>query len=103
MTISAPEFTNTSGYAYPQRRMKISEEWAQFLNPTFIKPDRSNTTMIHNYLSAFSEPPGVIETSKFMSLMLTAGLSLVGSELSWHGMSLAEQSDVSILTFSSDS
>lgn len=96
-------FGNISGYAYPQRRVKVSEEWAQFLNPTFIKPDGSNTTLMHKYLSAFSISPGVIPISKVMSIMFTFGLSSVGSELSTQGIFLANHSDVSILTFSSDS
>ncbi|KAI9872891.1 MAG: hypothetical protein M1830_001086 [Pleopsidium flavum] len=83
---SVPDFANISGYAFPQRRIKISEDWAQFLNPTFIKPDGSNTTMIHNYMSASSYPLGEIGTSKIMSAILTAGLSLVGNELSWQAI-----------------
>lgn len=100
---SVPDFANISGYAYPQRRIKISEDWAQFLNPTFIKPDGSNTTIIHNYMSASAYPLGENGTSKIMSAILTAGLSLVGNHLSWQGMLVARHPDVRILTLSSDS
>lgn len=102
-SFSAPDFANISGYAYPQRRIKISEDWAQFLNPTFIKPDGSNTTMIHYYLSASSNPLAGAYISKILSSMLTSGLSLVGGELSWQSMLSAEHSDVLVLTFSSNS
>lgn len=85
-----PDFANISGYAYPQRRIKISEDWAQLLNPTLTHPDGYNTSVIHNYMASAMYPLGEIGISKVMSSMLSAGLSLVGSDLSWQGMFISK-------------
>lgn len=84
-TASVPDFSNISDFAYPQRRMTISKNWAQFLNPVFTQPDGSNTTMIHKYMTTSVKPFGDVGTAKIMSLMLTTGLSTFGNELSWQG------------------
>lgn len=81
-----PDFANISGYAYPQRRIKVSEDWAQLLNPTLTHSDGYNTSVIDNYMESAMYPLGEIGISKIMSSMLSAGLSLVGSDLSWQGM-----------------
>ena len=100
---SVPDFANISGYADPQRRIKIQEDWAQLLNPICLKPDGSNTTMIHHYLSASTYPLEEDGTSKVMSAILTSGLSLVGNGLSYQGILSARHPDVYIITFSSNS
>lgn len=102
LTSGMPDFATISGYAYPQRRIEISEDWAQFLNPIFTKADGSNTTMINHYMSASVYQFEEISISKVMSVVLAAGLSLVGSDLSWQGMFLTRHPDVQIITFSSD-
>ena len=82
---SVPDFSNISGFAYPQRRITISTSWAQFLNPVFTQPDGSNTTIIHKYMTASSKPFGDVGIAKIMSLILAVGLSTYGNELSWQG------------------
>lgn len=86
LPVGAPDFANSSGFAFPQRRISISPEWAKFLNPLVTLPDGSITSMINIYLSTTLVPYGEIGIAKVLSLMLATGLSKTGRELPWQGM-----------------
>lgn len=98
LTINRPDFANISKFAYPQRRLTISEKWTEFLNPTVELPDGANTTAIHQYFSAFPSELTEVGTSRIMALILSAGLSRTGKELHVSGESLIYRTIVVLTT-----
>lgn len=85
-SIGVPDFANSSGFVFPQRRISISPKWAQFLNPLITFPEGGSTTLFNNYMSVAGTPFGEIATSKIISLMLSSGLSKIGRQLPWQGV-----------------
>ena len=79
---SEPDYTNTSDFVYPQRRITISETWAEFLNPAVIGTE-GNTTVINSLLSIVPTPPDETYIAAILSILVASGLSWSGGQLDW--------------------
>ena len=82
--VSVPDYANLSGFAYPQRRIALSTDWAKFLNPAIIISENYNTTVMNLFLS-FAEAPQETSVAHLLTAMLTMGLARNGNELEWQG------------------
>lgn len=74
---TAPSFMTTSDFSYPQRRIKISKTWMQFLNPTVLLNDGSRTTGLSTTFLP-SQEWGDAQISESISLLVAAGLAITG-------------------------
>ena len=85
--ITVPDFGNLSGFAYPQRRIDVSSEWAEAVNPTLIVSETYNTSVINVMLS--QEPASVDEVAirRITATMLAYGLATSGIQLGSYRMS----------------
>ena len=79
----APIFGNISGSAYPQRPITMPVEWLQYLNPTILFPDGTNTSVINEYMSTYPERLSAFGLAQLITQMLTVGLSTIGADLPW--------------------
>lgn len=53
---SVPDFSDISNLPYPERRISVSKDWMNFLNPIFVLGDNSTTTFISRWLSSAELP-----------------------------------------------
>ena len=85
-TISVPSFGNLSGFVYPQRRITLSKDWLEYLNPVVPVTKTVNTTAMHAALTSdlkFSDEKGI---SQILSLVLACGLARKGIDLGLQGL-----------------
>ena len=84
--ITVPDFGNLSGFAYPQRRVEVLDEWAEAVNPTLVVSEVYNTSAINVMLS--QKPPSVDEVAirRLTATMLAYGLATQGIQLGFYGM-----------------
>ena len=81
---SAPDYAKLSGFSYPQRRIDISTEWAEFLNPTIVEYG-GNSTVIDMILRGSSKPLGEVRIAHVLTATLATGLARSCIELDWQG------------------
>ena len=79
--ISQPNWGNISGYVFPQRRVTITKDWADLLNPTIVSPGGANMSAINLYLTASPEILVDLGPSRVLASMLTYGMANMGIEL----------------------
>lgn len=82
---SWPDFGTRSNFSYPQRRINISRKWAEFLDPTIILPDNSNSTSISLFLTELQSSPSEDDVARILSATFASGLSMVGLKYDWEG------------------
>ncbi|MCJ1467198.1 hypothetical protein MMC07_005821 [Pseudocyphellaria aurata] len=78
-----PIFATHSNFSYPQRRISISKNWMEFLNPTFILANNSTEKFISLVLSTVQSPPTEAIAAQLMSVLLAGALSNTGTEYDW--------------------
>ena len=91
VALSIPNYANLSGFVYPQRRIALSKDWLEFLNPTIYVSETYSTTAMH---SIFTSVPGFTDAEdipQVLAVMLACGLARNGVELPWQGSSYPSQ------------
>ena len=88
VTFRGPVYTNVSGFAYPQRPIRVAPDWLAYLSPISTLDDKTNRTVINSYMSIF--PPGatVLRVAQVLTYMLHGGLAFSGLNLPWQGKSV---------------
>ena len=87
-----PNFANISNFSYPQRRISISKNWMEFLNPSVIQPNNSTGNFISLLLSSLqtqtteSFQPTEINMAMMLNSILSVGLSGIGTVDDWEGI-----------------
>ena len=84
-TIFGPLFANASGSVYPQRPIQVPTGWLEYLNPTLLLQDGTNTTAINAYMSVFSGAIEEVGVANVITIMMLFGISLNGLDLPWQG------------------
>jgi hypothetical protein len=73
-----PDFANLSGSAYPEKRLQITSEWMNFLNPMVqLFPDL-NSTAISYFLPGLGKQPSEDDFARFISIWLASALARTG-------------------------
>ena len=83
---SRPDYGNLSGFAYPQRRVQVSADWAEYLNPAIAISENSSSTVMHLLLSAVSVPPTETVVAHVLTALVASGLGRNGIQLKTQGM-----------------
>ena len=86
-----PNYANISGYTFPQRRINIAKDWAEYLNPTIEIAGNQTTTAINMLISA---NPGQVEgvgIPRTLVSMLSNGLARNGIERGFQGDALSNR------------
>ena len=97
---SRPDFGMRSDFTYPQRRINISRKWAEFLNPTIILPDNSNSTSISLFLTKLHSSPREDDVARILSATFASGLSMVGLNYDWEGEFIMNRFQINSANFS---
>lgn len=84
---SFPNFGQISNFTYPQRRIKVSKSWMEFLNPDFVSINNSTTPLMSRWLSSLDQA-GERDLARMFSIFLTLGLSTTGMGHDWKGLYL---------------
>ena len=86
---TAPSFANISNFSYPQRRISVSKNWMEFLNPAVVLPDNSTDNYISLALRArSSETPQPIENNlaQLLNVLLATALANAERGSDWQGI-----------------
>ncbi|MCJ1264493.1 hypothetical protein MMC22_004365 [Lobaria immixta] len=78
-----PNFSNTSNFLYPQRRISVSKDWIQFLNPTVLLPDNSTESLMSLVLSKLQSQPTEANMAQLLNVLLANGISSPGPKHGW--------------------
>ena len=81
-----PNFANTSNFLYPQRRISVSKNGIQFLNPTIVLPDNSTGSFMSLTLSRLHSQPTEANMAQMLSLLLASGIADFGTRYDWAGI-----------------
>lgn len=84
--LTALEFANTSSRLFPERRISVSKDWMNFLNPIFVSADNSTTTFISRWLSSATVQLEEGHVARMFAVLLSVALSNTGIELGWKGI-----------------
>lgn len=84
---SFPNFAQMSNFTYPQRRIRVSKSWMEFLNPDFVSINNSTTPLMSRWLSSLDQA-GERDLARMFSIFLTLGLSTTGMGHDWKGLYL---------------
>lgn len=82
---SIPDFANISSLPFPERRISVSKDWMQFLNPTVVLPDNSTTAFISQYLSLATRQLEEGHVARTLADFLCVALSNTNVEAPWQG------------------
>ena len=86
-----PIFANISNFAYPQRRISISKNWMEFLNPTVVLGTNLTGKFISLALSSLQSQytevlqPSEANVARLMTLLLSVAMADTGSGYDWEG------------------
>lgn len=83
LPMTIPVFTNTSNLHFPERRISVSKNWMNFLNPTFILGDNSTTTLISSWLSSAENQLEEWQVAGMFTVLISLALSNTGKEADW--------------------
>lgn len=86
LPMTIPVFTNTSNLHFPERRISVSKNWMNFLNPTFILGDNSTTTLISSWLSSAENQLEEWQVAGMFTVLISLALSNTGKEADWGGI-----------------
>ena len=78
-------YANVSGFAYPQRPIRMPPEWLTYLNPKSTLSDGTNITVINAYTSIFPSNLDPFQVAEILTYMLQGGLAISGWSLPWQG------------------
>lgn len=84
---SVPDFTNISILPFPERRISVSENWMNFINPTLVLADNSTTTFISRYLSSARLQLEEGHVARMLTVFLAIALSNTNLDVGWMGIS----------------
>ena len=89
---TTPSFANISNFSYPQRRISVSKNWMEFLNPIVVLPDNSTGKYISLALSTLRTQPAEAfqpteaNMARLLMLLLTIALGETGTGHDWEGI-----------------
>ncbi|MCJ1268679.1 hypothetical protein MMC22_008567 [Lobaria immixta] len=78
-----PNFANISNFLYPQRRISVSKNWIQFLNPTIVLLENSTGSFMSLILSRLHSQPTETNMAQMLSLFLANGMADFGTRYDW--------------------
>ena len=81
-----PRFANESGFLFPQYRIEISKDWAEFLNPQVQTSSGHNSSLIDRMLSAVLGVPPETLIARIICHFFSVGLSVGLAEYSAKSM-----------------
>lgn len=73
-----PDFANLSGYAYPEKRIHITQDWAKLLNPVLQLSPAQNTTFLSAALLSMGDQVPESIFARLTSTLLASGLARTG-------------------------
>ena len=82
-----PDFTNFSGFAYPERRLNVSHDWMKFLDPMLGFLPGQNISLLSYALSNLVDEPSEARIAEVMSIILASALSRNGLTSAFTGTS----------------
>ena len=85
ISFSRPIYANYSGYVYPQRRVILSTDWLEFLNPSIPMTETRNTTAMHRILTSSPGFTDGVAIPYALAVMLAGGLARTGVKLGYQG------------------
>ena len=83
-----PDFANFSGSLYPEKRIIITKDWLELLNPIIELFPGQNSTAIDTLLSALGDEPSEELLARTVSSMLASGLARTGLTTEFNSMFL---------------
>lgn len=83
--VSTPDFSSFSSLPYPERRISVSKNWMELLNPTFVLNDNSTSTLISRYLSFTTHQLEEAYVARMFAVLLSVALSKTGIKLDREG------------------
>ena len=85
---NVPTFANYSNFSYPQRRISVSKDWMEFLDPTVILPNNLTGNYISLALSLSQELllSEEVKAARWLSALLTVALASTGIGRDWESM-----------------
>ena len=87
-----PIFSNLSNFLYPQRRISISKNWMEFLNPYVVLgtnlTEKFMSFALSSVQSQYTEvlQPSEANVARLMTLLLSVAMADIGSGYDWQGI-----------------
>lgn len=78
---SSPDFSNVSNLPFPERRITVSMNWMNFVNPVVVLADNSTTTVISQILSSATVQLEEAQVARVFSDLLCAVLAETNRDL----------------------
>lgn len=80
LKVSVPNFANFSKFLYPERRISVSKEWMELLNP-FVSMGNNNLTgkYISLALSSLDHQPTEVNVARLLNILLGVAIADTGT------------------------
>ena len=93
-----PDFANISGYAFPEKHINISQNWAKYLNPSIQFFPGQNTTALDHIFSMIQDRPSEAYIARMASVWLANALTRSGAEAESNGMWCSRERSSSVFS-----